>query len=178
MHLLATLNRLARERNQEFVVIGALAVIHHGYPRESNDVDLLIRKTGRGDWLDLLASLNYTLVRDGDVFVQFDPPSDGSWPVDLMLVNDETFGQIRSGSVEVEFAATAARIPSVEHLLALKLHALKHGRMHRFLKDLIDVEGIVRKNRLDLASEKIRQLFLKYGTLEIYEKVVRACSDA
>ena len=53
-----------------------------------------------------------------------------------------------------------------------------HTRAHRFLKDFLDVEGIIRTNQVDLRSEKIRQLFLKYGTLDLYEKIVRACSDS
>jgi hypothetical protein len=31
-------------------------------------------------------------------------------------------------------------------------------------------------NHLDPNSEKVRQLFLKYGTLDLHEKIVRACS--
>ncbi len=61
--------------------------------------------------------------------------------------------------------------------MALKLHALKHTRPHRFLKDFQDLEGLVRINQLDLNSEKLRHLFLKYGTLELFEKLVCACSD-
>src|SRR6266481_2988034 len=50
---------IASQRSLDFVVIGALAVIHHGYPRESNDVDLLIEKTARQHWVEVLASLGY-----------------------------------------------------------------------------------------------------------------------
>ncbi len=80
-------------------------------------------------------------------------------------------------SREVEIYGQLLRIPSLSHLLALKLHALKHTRAHRFLKDFQNVEGLVRMNQIDLHSEKVRQLFLKYGNLDLYEKVVRACSD-
>ena len=61
--------------------------------------------------------------------------------------------------------------------MALKLHALKHTRPQRFLKDFQDLEGLLVVNQLDPNSEKVRQLFLKYGTLELHEKVVRACSN-
>jgi hypothetical protein len=55
--------------------------------------------------------------------------------------------------------------------------AVSHARAHRFVKDFQDVEGLVRCAGLDLQSERTRQLFLKYGTLEIYEQIKRACSD-
>ena len=80
-------------------------------------------------------------------------------------------------SREVEIFGQLLRVPSLSHLLALKLHALRHTRAHRFLKDFQDVEGLLRVNQIDLQSEKVRHLFLKYGNLDLYEKVVRACSD-
>ncbi|MBI4659630.1 MAG: hypothetical protein HY735_12390 [Verrucomicrobia bacterium] len=177
MHFIGTLNSLARSRGLEFLVIGAHAVFHHGCPRESADLDLLVRKNARGEWLDLLASLGYRVFQEREVFLQLNASEREAWPVDLMLVNDETFAKMREAAVEVEFADAKGLIPCVEHLIALKLHALKHGRIHRFLKDFQDVEGIVRKNELDLKSESIRQLFLKHGTMDLYEKFVHACSD-
>ena len=79
-------------------------------------------------------------------------------------------------SQEAEVYGERLRIPSLLQLLALKLHALKHTRAQRFPEAFQDIEGLVRINQLDLRSEKIRQLFLKYGSLELYEKVIRACS--
>jgi len=42
---------------------------------------------------------------------------------------------------------------------------------------LLDVENLVRVNKVDLRSEPVRQLFLKYGNTELYEKVSSACAD-
>jgi len=39
------------------------------------------------------------------------------------------------------------------------------------------VENLVRIHALDVRSEKWKQLFLKYGTLEIYEKISRFAAD-
>ena len=49
--------------------------------------------------------------------------------------------------------------------------------MHRFLKDFLDVENLIRINGLDVKSENVRQLFLKYGTVELYEKVSRSLAS-
>jgi len=68
------------------------------------------------------------------------------------------------------------KIPALEHLLALKLHALKHGHIERYSKDLMDVEGMVRANSIDMTSEKIRQIFLRYGTMKLYEQISRFTS--
>ncbi len=176
MGLFEQLNTEARNRGLEFLVIGGLAVNFYGYSRETADLDLLVRQDARAAWEQLFRQLGYAVEQQAEAFVQLAPPRSGEWPVDLMLVRGATFGPMLAESQEVEMYGVRLRIPSLTHLLALKLHALKHTRAHRFLKDFLDVEGLVRINRLDLQSERIRQLFLKYGNLELYEKVVRACS--
>lgn len=171
------LSEAAQNRALDFLVIGGLAVSFYGYSRETADLDLLIRQTDRQPWGELLSGLGYVLEHDGGTFAQFAPPQQGKWPVDLMLVREPTFAPMLAQSRHVDLYGARLRIPSVAHLLALKLHTLKHTRGQRFLKDFLDVEGLVRLNRLDLRSEKVRELFLKYGNLELYEKVVRACSN-
>ena len=41
-------------------------------------------------------------------------------------------------------------------------------------KDFLDVEGLVRVNKIDLKSKKMKRLFEKYGTLDLHEKISRA----
>jgi len=89
----------------------------------------------------------------------------------------ELFPALEEEGREVEMLAARMRIPSLDHLIALKLHALKHTRPHRFLKDFQDLEGLLVINNIDPNTEKIRQLFIKYGTLDLHEKIVHACSN-
>ena len=173
-------NRLESEaqiRELKSLVIGGLAVNFYGFSRDTADLDLLIERDSRAEWCDLFSSLGYKLERDADVFVQLTPPESGEWPVDLMLVAQQTFDPMLAESTLVEMYGARVRIPSLMHLLALKLHALKHTRAQRFLKDFLDVEGMVRTNKVDLQSQNVRELFLKYGNLDLYEKVVRACAN-
>jgi len=87
---------------------------------------------------------------------------------------DKTFEKIFAVAAEEEMYGTRLKIPILDHLLALKLHALKHGHIGRHMKDHLDLEGLIRVNHLDIKSEKMRTLFLKYGNLNIYEQVSRA----
>ena len=176
MGLFQDINYQARQRNLNFLVIGGLAVIFHGHARDTADLDLLIRKNDRQKWINLLMALGYSAQSDKEAFIQLSPPKQGAWPVDLMLVEDATFDPILAAGVDVEMYDTKLKIPSVEHLLALKLHALKHGHIGRYSKDFLDVEGIVRVNKLDLNSENIRRIFLKYGTVKIYEQISRSAA--
>jgi predicted nucleotidyltransferase len=164
-------------RGLPFLVIGGLAVNFHGISRDTADLDLLIQREEKARWTDLLSEMGYSVERDAGVFIQFAPPQANAWPVDLMLVAESSFGQMLQAGKPVEMFGAPVKIASLEHLIALKLHALKHTRAHRFLKDFQDVEGLIRANHLDPKSENIRQLFEKYGTLRLHEQIVRACSN-
>ena len=164
----------AQRHQLRFLVIGGLAVNLHGYSRDTADLDLLIQRDAREQWLTLFSRLGYTIYQDRGVFIQLAPPQAGAWPVDLMLVNEATFRPMVDNGCEVEMYGARLLIPALEHLLALKLHALKHSHAGRFLKDFLDVENLVRVNQLDLSTDRVRQWFLKYGNAELYEKVSRA----
>jgi predicted nucleotidyltransferase len=176
MSLFQQLSEEAQRRQLPFLVIGGLAVNFHGVPRDTADLDLLIRKDAREPWLAFFSELGYTIYQDKQVFVQLSPPKAGAWPVDLMLVGEPTFRQMIERSLEVEMYGTHVRIPVIEHLIALKLHALKHGHVGRFMKDFLDVENLVRAHHLDLHADPIRRLFLKYGNPELYERISHACA--
>ena len=175
MNLFQTLNNKAQKRRLRFLVIGGLATNCYGYSRDTVDLDLLIQREKRQEWLDLLVALGYTVRADGGAFIQLTPPKAGAWPVDLMMVRESTFRPMLEQSKQVELFNARMTIPALEHFLALKLHALKHTQAGRFLKDFLDVEHLVRGNKIDLKSESVRQLFLKYGTQDLYEEILRAC---
>src|SRR5512139_2387479 len=136
MGLFLEINSAAQARKLDFLVIGGLAVIFYGYSRDTADLDLLVQRKDRNAWLELMLQLKYTVANERENFFQFVPPQQGAWPVDLMLVKEATFGPMLAAAREVEMYGVSLRIPSLQNLLALKLHALKHGRADRYFKDL------------------------------------------
>lgn len=174
MSFFATIHDEAARRKLRFLIIGGLAVNHYGYSRDTADLDFFVSQSQRADWVDTLADFGYMSYHDGGNFIQFNAPNNSAWPVDLMLVQEKTFAPILEASLAAEFFGVKSRVPSLEHLIALKLHALKNTRMHRFLKDFLDVENLIRINRVDIKSDKVRKLFDKYGTEDLYEKISRS----
>ena len=122
--------------------------------------------------------MSYRLTESNDRFLQFEPEAAGKLPIDLMLANEPTFAGLWDSAAEVRYDDRLVRVVSIEHLIAMKLHVLKQGRLHRFLKDLQDVVDLARVNNLDLRSEKFRNLFAKYGNMDLYEKVLRLTSQS
>jgi hypothetical protein len=163
----------AKETGLPFLVIGGLAVIAHGYPRDTVDLDYLVRARDREAWRITLAKHGYAIAHEHEHFAQF--ASALGWiDLDLMFVNDPTFDTMFAASELRSLGPTEGRFPSLEHLIALKLHVLKQGIPHRMLGDTDDVINLVLANRVDLRQEKWRQLFVKYGSVDLYEKVARA----
>ena len=159
-----------------FLVIGGYAVAAHGHTRATFDVDFLVRRADREAWYARIAAVGLTLFGESNAFAQFSQ-SDGADGLDLMFVDQSTFDRMWQASVASDFDGCPARVPCLDHLLALKLHALKQALPHRASKDTEDVEMLVRRNKLNLNDSHYQQLFLKYGNREIYETCLRLFRD-
>jgi hypothetical protein len=155
-----------------FVIIGGYAVGAHGHTRATFDVDFLVHRADHDSWMQRIKATGLNLFAETRPFAQFTQPQGGDG-LDLMFVDDQTFDQIWSASEERDFGDKRARVPCLDHLLALKLHALKQALPHRTSKDAEDVEMLARRNRLDLRDPRYEELFLKYGNREIYETFLR-----
>jgi Uncharacterised nucleotidyltransferase len=155
-----------------FLVMGGLAVSAHGYGRHTADIDLLAQSARREEWKKLMAGAGYQVFQEQGPFTQFSPVEAESWPVDIMFVNEETFAKMNAEGVEAVVQDTQLRIPSVEHLIALKLHALKNTNSRRGLKDLLDVASLVEANHIDLNGEVFKNLCERYGTPKIHAQII------
>jgi hypothetical protein len=167
----STIEMETRQRRLPFLIIGGHAVNLYGFPRETADLDFLVCSDDRPPWIALFNDLGYHIFSDRPNFVQLTSQKETAWPVDLMLVQPSTFKPMLDASRAVEFYGTHSRVPTLEHLIALKLHAIKNTRSHRFLRDFLDVQNLIEVNHLDIKSETIRRLFEKYATMELYEKM-------
>ena len=151
-------------------------MIVHGFPRNTFDLDRVIRRDQAANWTDLIQALGYVFHNKGTTFLQFNPPENPpALPLDMMLVNQETFEKLLAEAVPAPASALNAKVVSLRHLLALKCHAIKHGHPGRVVKDVDDVIRLAQANGLDLNDRNVRDLFLKHGTEELYEKVRRIC---
>lgn len=155
-----------------FLVIGGYAVAALGHARTTFDVDFLVRRNDRIEWERRAKDSGLEVVHSTPVFTQM-AGAGGSDALDLMCVDDATFVPMWDAGHDHRFGSAPARIPCLDHLLALKLHALRHAGDLRASKDAADIEALVRRHALDLKLPRYRDLFLKYGTAESYEMFLR-----
>lgn len=174
MDLFEVLKREGDRRGLRFVMIGGFAVSAYGYSRTTGDIDILVARQESAAWSGILGDLGYSVHSEGAAFLQLSPPLQEMWPVDLMLVNEPTFENFWAHAREAEIHGTPLKVPSLEHLFALKLHALKHGLPHREAKDLNDLIHLIHFNKVRTDDEPFQRLFERYGTPEIHERLQAA----
>ena len=173
MSVFAQLNDAATKKGLRFLVIGGHAVIEHGFQRGTEDADILVCKEQRADWMGLAEGLGYKLFHDGGTFIQFEPTDPSEWNLDVMLVPAETFTRLFQAAKPANLEGAQVVVPSLEHLLTLKIHALKHSKGLRVLKDMTDVAQLLSINRVDPKAAWVKELFEKHGNVENYERVIR-----
>ena len=164
MRIVAMLAQNAALKGLPFLIIGGNAVIAYGYPRMTSDVDLLVRDTDRRAWDELILPLGYRPHQIQRAFHMYTPLSREFPPVDLMLVDRATFEKLSADATETVLAGETVRLPSLRHLIALKLHALRSGQAHRKERDMGDVLQLVQLNQVDLASPDYAEIVARYAT--------------
>lgn len=151
-------------------------MIEHGFQRGTEDADILVSKEDRAVWLEIVTGIGYTLFRDAGTFLQFDSADPIQWELDLMLVPADSFARLVEAAKPAKLEGTAVAVPSLEHLIALKVHAMKNARGLRILKDMTDVAQLLSLNRIDAGSAWVRAVFDKHGDKDLYERIVKLLS--
>ena len=148
-----TLARLTHDLDQrgiDYMVIGAIALLAHGYPRFTEDLNLVMTSEGLQKFHDELVGLGYTPAFSGarkrlrstsdvvsiEVMTSGEFPGDGKPKPVSMLRPDEA-------SIEID----GIRFVTLEKLIELKL-ASGISAPDR-LKDLADVQELIKLKHLD-----------------------------
>ena len=161
----------ANEEGLEFVMIGGHAVNAHGYQRTTIDLDFLVLGTRQWDWKKTMEHIGYLPIHETKAFIQFAPAAEGTMRIDLMLVDEATFGKLLQGSEEKTYGGRNIRVASILHLVALKLHACRQWDRAVQGKDYYDILNLVQIHRLDINSPEFREILDRYATESIRERL-------
>lgn len=172
MEILRTIQAYGESRGLKFIVIGGHAINCYGLARQTGDIDLLVDRTHKNEWSELLSKLDYQPGQNDQRFARFRSSYLAAWPIDLMFVDPDTFGQMYSESLEFDVGVSRVRVVSIRHLIALKIHALKIYQEHRHLKDYSDLLGLMKLKASNLTTNEIRELCLKYADMSLFTKLL------
>ena len=153
-----------------YLVIGGYAVAAHGYSRLTFDIDILVRRVDKEVWHERCLKAGLRCIGRSNSFSQYDG-SDKR--LDLMLVDEQSFYKMDYDCITQDYNQIQTKVVGLDHLIALKLHALKNAPEHRVSKDFNDIEMLAKHHGLQLKSDHYKRHFLKYGTGQIYETLLR-----
>src|SRR5829696_140592 len=168
-----TLARLSKDLEThgiDYAVIGAAALLAHGYPRLTEDIDLLLTPAGLQKFHDELVGLGYAPSFPGkrlrstvdgvsiEVMTTGEYPGDGKpKPVSMPSPSE--------ASIEID----GVRFVTLEKLIELKL-ASGISAAHR-LKDLADVQELIKIRRLDADFAAKLDPYVRAKYLELEDAV-------
>ena len=164
-----------RIHNIDYVVIGAIALLAHGYPRFTEDIDLVLTAEGLDKFHQELIGLGYAPAFQGsrkklratasgmtvDIMVDEEYPGDGK-PKPVRLPNP------RTEFVDID----GVHFVTLEKLIELKLTSgMTAGDR---LKDLADVQELIKTRALSSDFASLLNPYVRPKFLELYESVEHA----
>ena len=163
----------------DYVVIGAVALLAHGYPRLTEDIDLVFTAEGLNKFHEQLIGLGYApafpgarkrlrSTRDGvriDVVASGEYPGDGK-PKPVQFPNPV------EASVEID----GVRFATLEKLIELKLASGMTAPDR--LKDLADVQEMIKIKCLDGEFSFKLNPYVREKYLELFAAVERGRSNS
>ena len=150
------------EAGVPFLVIGGHAVVLHGHLRNTFDLDLLSAESKLPRARVALNDLGYRTYFETDAFLQLQAPANLP-PLDLMIVDDQTFSRIEVTAIQRVLDGQQIRIPDALRLIALKLHATRDRARRATETDWEDVVGLLAAANRTLEDPELRAIISTYG---------------
>lgn len=171
IHTLQAIASALRESQTRAVLIGGLAVNQYGVSRQTFDIDLVIHDTDEPRLLVPLRAAGFVTLHRTDNFHRLRPADQNGFVVDFLFLEANTFDQVWTLGEDVALAGCVFRVASPEHLIRMKLHAMRFGRADRVDKDMGDVLQLMRRSGWTPGDARFKEACLKHGTAELYDLV-------
>lgn len=152
------------------LLIGGFAMQKYGLSRQTFDVDMLIAHAQKQQMGSALLNAGYTAIAETDSFIRYRCDNLYLMDVDVLLVDGDTLDKMLDASVEITVDDVALRVPSLSHLVALKLHAVTNNA-ERSTKDLTDIAELLRTNPNAVSQDELDAICTKYGTPEAVDRL-------
>lgn len=150
-----------RDAGARCAVIGGVAVAAYGNPRMTLDLDVVTDAGVQPLLVQFLESRGYHTLHRSSGFSnhRHDEPALGR--VDVMYVSGRTADLLFDGAHEVDGPGGARiLVPKPEHLIAMKVHAMRHAP-ERTWQEMLDIVHLVTLPGVD--RDAVRDLFDKAG---------------
>ena len=154
----------------EALLIGGYALPAYGVMRQTIDVDCLMAETDIAALDNILSKVGYIEKERTENFVRYSHSSLYLMDVDVVFVDRETFKKMVKESRVYRIGKVEMLVPSLEHLIAPKLHAIKNSP-ERENRDIGDIIELLKSNRDKISAAELRSICCKYGPKKIFAKL-------
>jgi hypothetical protein len=159
----------------EALLIGGQALPAYGVVRQTLDIDCLAAPATAAKLSESLLSAGYTIVGQSAAVTRYRHPSPSLEDVDILIVDENTFGKMLEQSSPWKIGDTVWRVPSLAHLIALKLHALKHNAS-RWGHDFADIVSLMDNNAGVISRDEMKALCDRFGATGFFHQLEKAVS--
>jgi hypothetical protein len=167
------LSSLFTRHNVQSVLVGGYALIINKVQRMTFDVDFIMTAVDCSRIEPDIIAAGYSVFNRQESFIQFKSEKKGFRDIDFLLCDRQTLEKLIAHGKKVRIAGESFIVPSPEHCIAMKLHSIA-GNRKRELKDFPDLVQLMTANAIDPAGAGIREMFRKYGVMDLYERIVAA----
>jgi len=171
------ISRISNKVGVTCVLIGGFAINYYKVTRQTLDVDFLVTKNDFEKMKPLLKEAGYKKDFSQKVFIRLRGKKPFLIDVDFMFVDEETIKKIIKDGKEINIVGEKFIVPSLNNLIALKLHSIKFNPKARLLKDLPDIVNLIKINKVDFKGKQFKELCLRYATKDIYNNILDALRE-
>jgi len=152
------------------LVIGGHAVGAHGFQRNTADLDCLVVAERRDEMKTFLENRGFEETARNQNFSRYRHRSLAYPLLDVMQVDRNTWEKLWTHSVSKTADGYPVRVPSVEHLIALKLHAIQQNPARK-LQDGNDIARLLRANPGAVSAAHLEEMFERYALPELFAMI-------
>ena len=153
------------------MLVGGIAVNQHGISRLTFDIDFAVADRDEARLVECMLGAGFQILHHTNNFIRFQPAAPETAVVDFLFLTSETFHLMWKQGQTVRLADRDMRVATPEHLIRMKLHALRYGRAERLGKDISDILQLMRKCGWTPDSPTFSDACARHGNRAIMEMV-------
>ena len=156
------------------IVVGGWAINLLGFSRNTLDFDFMIFEDEFEIVVGIMKDLHYTIMVQTTMYARFHSIIDKEMPyIDCLFANKDTYTKLVNSGKKSELFGSQFILPDVLHIIAMKLHALKHGDKNRWAKDYNDIVSLIEIHNIEISDQSdFKELCDRYGSESIYKRII------
>ncbi len=172
--VLQLLMEISATQRISLFLIGGYALQAYGVVRQTLDVDALVCDVHAMTLDAAMSQAGYKAVARSEIFTRYRHPSMLLPDVDILYVSSDTASTIADQARECTLGEVICLVPSLPHLLSMKLHAIT-SNPEREARDVADIIELLRANPESIGKAELHRLCTRYASESVWERVRSSC---